>query len=373
MNGITKILCFVVAITWNVFAVATVLPEPVELTPSDFGLDTPRQAESSRAARLQRGFAPQVTIPARFTCKSSVEVQGSAIELGAVASCSGDPAICEEAYAIELGSAPDPGKQVSLTRAQITAILRAEWPNSAIEVDGASVVRVKAAFDDLETDSVASRLREALTELEQAHPNFRFTIEQVLVPKNERLRPGQCRVEFPTLVRLPERSPDWLIKHLVGHLRLEAKCLYEDKKTLSHPFIVTAKLALERLLPVARLDLSRGHNIREEDFEPAWVGVSRDHAHAVDEIAAARGRRLTRQVAVGSPVLWSQLELPLAIRRGQIVRLSLQRGALGITGPVKAMANGGYGQMIDAIYLPTKKILKVRVKDTETVEYVAHD
>ena len=345
---------------------------PTEFRADDFGISWNPDREAQRQMRLRQGIAPQVDIPVKLTLKPSVEIQGTSIDLDAVASCAGDLAICEEAYGIVLGPAPSPGKFLTVTRDQVTSIVRAEWPDSIIELYGASVVRVKAAFNDLDMEKVSQRLQDILRDCEQNHKNLKFVLDHVSVPKNEKFRPGQCRVEFPSLRDLDARSSDWILKNIVGPIRLEAVCIHEEDQTSSRPFIVTARISLENFLPVARINLSRGDLVRPEDFDMAWVPVGRDKRASVADIETVRGRRLLRAASVGYPLVWSQLELPVAIRRGQIVRMSFQRGSLGVNGPVKALTNGGYGQVIDAIYLPTRKKLRVLVKDADTVEYFVH-
>lgn len=345
-------------------------PEPMELTPADFGLAPPPPAKRPRRSGE---FAPQVQVPARFTFKPEIEVREGLVALAAVATCAGDSSICEEAYAVDLGAAPSPGKQLTLTRDRIAAVLRAEWPGVPLELDGAASVRVKAAFDGLEVETVEGRLVERVRELSSAQPDFRIKVDHVSVPKGEKLRPGACRIEFPLLDGLVDRSPDWLARKLVGHQRLEAECVYEGDGQRAHLFTASAHFALERLLPVSRRDLPRGEPVRVDDFELAWTELGKEHAGLVEDVEAARGRRLTRPLKVGRPLLWSQLELPVAVRRGQVVRLSMRRGALDVSGQVKALGNGGYGQVIDAMYMTTRKKLKVRVKDAQTVEYAAND
>jgi flagella basal body P-ring formation protein FlgA len=342
----------------------------MELTPADFGMALP---EAAKPPRKSGEFAPQVQVPARFTFKPEVEVREGLIALAALATCAGDSSICEEAYAVDLGAAPPPGKQLTLTRDRIAAGLRAEWPGIALELDGAASVRVKAAFDGLQVETVESRLMERVRELSEAQPDFRISVDHVSVPKGEKLRPGACRVEFPLLDGLEGRSPDWLARKLAGNQRLEAECIYEGGKQRAHAFTASAHFALKRLLPVSRRDLPRGEPVRVDDFESAWTDVGKEHTGVVEDVEAARGRRLTRPLVVGRPLFWSQRELPTAVRRGQIVRLSMRRGTLDVSGQVKVLSNGGYGQVIDAMYMTTRKKLKVRVKDAETVEYAAND
>jgi flagella basal body P-ring formation protein FlgA len=345
-------------------------PEPMELTPADFKVALPAAADPPR----KRGaFAPQVLVPARFTFKPEVEVREGLIALAALATCAGDFSICEEAYAVDLGAAPPPGKQLTLTRRRIADMLRAEWPGIPLELDGAASVRVKAAFDGLEVEAVESRLVERVRELSEAQPDFRIGVDHVSVPKGEKLRPGACRIEFPLLDGLVGRSPDWLARNLAGPKRLEAACIYDDKTQRAHVFTASAHFALQRLLPVSRRDLPRGEAVRVDDFESAWTDVGKEHAGVVEDVEAARGRRLTRPLVVGRPLLWSQLEVPNVVRRGQVVRLDMRRGALDVSFQVKALGSGGYGQLIDAMYMTTRKKLKVRVKDAETVEYAAND
>jgi flagella basal body P-ring formation protein FlgA len=138
------------------------------------------------------------------------------------------------------------------------------------------------------------------------------------------------------------------------------------------PKTVTAHavLALEALLPVAARDLAKGDVIGEDDLTDGWVPLARTAVKLADTDETLAGRRLRRAVAAGQPIALSQVEAPVVVRRGQLVQLEMSDNGLAVTGQVKALGNGGYGQEIDAVYPATKKKLRVRVVDAGTVQYL---
>ena len=320
-------------------------------------------AKSALGEAMQ--YAPQVRKPAIFTFKPVLETGAERIELGMLADCVGIAVICEEAYGVDLGPAPEPGKTATLTRERLLALLSREWDEAAVEVNAPpGGVRIISLSEELDGDSVTAGLQAFFdAELGEAS-RFRVEVAKVHFSGRPRLRPGEHKLEFPELTQLASRNEDWLVKHAQGNQKIVVRV---GERQLA----AQTSLLLKKQLPVAARNLERGHFLNEKDFEIGWVDLGHG-ANSGFAVTArdASGKRLRRNLALGMPVVLADLETPLAIHRGQMVRLVMNGDGLSISGHVKALANGTYGQTIEALYPTTKKRLRVKVIDSSTVEYL---
>ena len=324
-------------------------------------------------------FAPQVARPATFTFKAQAEIAGDRVLLKDVATCAGLDVVCAEAAGVDLGQAPPPGKTVHLTREHLVDLLTHEWDATAIEVVAPTGLKIAAAAIEVATDEIESELRRVLL---QAFPDespksataaaakFRVELGKVQVTGKHRLRPGEHRIEFPALSGIGARHEDWLLKNVHGAQRLEVRYVPVDAPEAFEAYQVTATFVVKKNVPVAAQSMNAGAIVRDEDLDTAWVEIGRGGQKICADRAEAVGRRLKRPAPIGAPLTPAQLEIPMIVHRGQTLKLTMTSGGLTVTGHVKSMGEGSYGQVIEAFYPTTKKRLKVRIVDASTVEYL---
>lgn len=345
------------------------LGRDVEVMNLDQMLIPEKEIDKKNLSVNQLEKAPQVDVPVRFVLKTEAEIPGATVPLSDVADCAGDTAICEETYAISLGQAPDPGKQLTLSREKIMNILRSEWPKARFVLQGASVVRVKAAFESLGSEMLTNRIKQYLDDPQKKDQDWRLTLEQVKTIGSDKIRPGNCKIEIPLLENLSSRSIDWLLRHLQGSKKILATCNYDEDSILPHNFFLHTRFNLERQLPVAIRDLKRGDVVARQDLATEWVKLEKIHKKSVAKAADIIGKRLARGVVAGGVIAVSDVITSAVVRRGQTLQMMMRRGNLEISIPIKAMAHGSYGQQIEALYPNTRKKIRVVIKDAETVEY----
>jgi flagella basal body P-ring formation protein FlgA len=315
-------------------------------------------------------FAPQVPMPATFTFKPAVEVQGDRLMLGELADCTGVDVICAEAYGVDLGAAPAPGKVLILTEARLTEMLAREWDAAAIEVKAPAGLRVSAAFAEVTPEFLQGELERALAEEFPESALYHVEVSRVMLTGKHKLRPAAHKTIFPALAGAAARNEDWLVKSLNGPQRLDVRYVPESEPDAFETHPLNATFTLKKRLPVAARNLDRGAVVRAEDLGEEYVELghgSQRFATAAKDIV---GRRLRRQLAIGAPVPPGMLEVPVVVRMGQTLKLTVNAGSLRVVSHVKALGNGSYGQAIDAVSLTTKKRMRVKVVDSTTVDYL---
>ena len=321
----------------------------------------------------QEQRAPQVPLTAAFTLNATVETGDDRIYLGKVATCAGAPEICEEASEVDLGAAPEAGRSVFLARTKLQAMLATEWDGATIEVRGVDQVKVSSGFVDVDEAGIRSRLTDELKEAFPEDGKFAVTVDKLMLSGKPRLRPGDYTIEFPTLAGLKERSRDWLVRNMIGSHGLPVRLSSAGGGTggvNNDTVSVSVSFTLSERLPVTRRAMEAGDVLGSEDFEESWVVVGRGHQPFADRVATLVGKRLKRPVAVGAPVQVNQLEVPSIVRKGELVTMHMNGEGVNVTGQVKVLDDGGYGEAVEVLMISTKKRLRARVVDASTVEYL---
>ena len=316
--------------------------------------------------------APQVNSEVVFILKESADIPNERLLFSNIAECQGAQAICEETYAVDLGETPQPGRTSVFAADKIAAVLSAEWPDLRFTMTGARFVRVQAGLQEVKDDAIESTLRAELetnfTQDESAPGNLRVTLERIISKGSHRLRPGEFQVSFPELTGEVMKNAA-AAKRYFGARQRRVQVEYVNGKTVSRD-VITAEFSILEYLPVATNDLLRGQAVKEDDFRMTWIPTNRDAGKYVTSMKSAIGRKIKQATIAGRPVEPSQLEISLVAKRGQTATLLISKGDLVIQGQVKLLANGGYGQVIEAQYISTKKKVRVRVVDSDTVQMV---
>ncbi len=327
-------------------------------------------AQSEYAADLST--APQVGSEVIFVLKTEANVSGERLLFSDVATCQGAPSVCEETYAVDLGDAPLPGRTIVLSADKIAGFLSSEWPELSFSMTGSKFVRVESGVQEIKDDAIESALRTELetnfTQDESTPGNFRINLERVLSKGSHKLRPGEFSVVFPELAGDVLKNSTAAKRYFSARQR-RVQVDFVSGKTVSRD-VITAEFSVMEFLPVATNDLVRGQAIKDTDFRMAWSSTNREAGSYVSSMKSVIGRKLKQALVAGRPVEPADLEIPLVAKKGQISKLLIEKGDMVIQGQVKLLANGGYGQVMEAQYLKTKKKVRVRVIDSDTVQLV---
>lgn len=112
---------------------------------------------------------------------------------------------------------------------------------------------------------------------------------------------------------------------------------------------------------VARHDLPRGAVLGAGDLELRWLETTRAEGGDLPTLDESLGRRLTRMLAAGRPVLARQLEPMVDIRRGDALRVTVRSGGVCITANGEALEDGCLGLPMKVRLLDTGRQLEARL------------
>lgn len=182
--------------------------------------------------------------------------------------------------------------------------------------------------------------------------------------------PGEAQL---TEFRLPEYI---FLEHAQQQIQLEPGKLAPGRITLR--FAVkeadgtilrrvagTANLQLWVTVPAAMRVMSKGENLT-----PDAVTFLRVNAATLKDMpwdGQGGPWRLARGLSAGEPILQSDLQSQLMVRRGDVVTLIYARGNLRMTTQAEALSDGEPGATIAVRNLQTKKQVYAKVKDGGTV------
>lgn len=326
--------------------------------------------------------APQVPVAAAFSLKPTVEIAHPRVFLGDVATCNGMGTVCDEAYGVDLGDSPEPGHTSMLSVERIRGVLAKEWPDASLVFHGPRNVKITAAFGSANEEAIAVALRTVLAS-SRLDSGERYTVEvkKVAIPQGLRLRPGNVTYTFPDLTAEHLQSASWVRQHLAGSQHLLAIAAIQPDPPVpgamegvpdaTTTVRIVAHFLLQEFLPVPIRFLRSGTIIQADDLKMQRLAVTPSSSPAaVEDIAQLVGRRLRRGAAAFEAIGVSQVELPMVARRGQKLRLRVSGSGLDIDGNVVLQQAGAAGQVVPAIVPATKKVLRVRIVDGGTADYV---
>ena len=80
------------------------------------------------------------------------------------------------------------------------------------------------------------------------------------------------------------------------------------------------------------------------------------------------GRKLTRAMPAGMPLVPNNLQLAESIRKGDQVVISARSGGVAVRMPGQALSNGVIGEQINVRNLGSKRVIRARVTGPGQVE-----
>ena len=113
--------------------------------------------------------------------------------------------------------------------------------------------------------------------------------------------------------------------------------------------------------PVLQRDFRRGELVGDGDVQLQEVELSSPLPERVRDLESVVGKGVTRDVRAGQPLLEKWLELPLAVDRGDRVRVTLIRGGLRIETSGVAMQRGRVGESISIRNAQSKVLFDAQI------------
>ena len=199
-----------------------------------------------------------------------------------------------------------------------------------------------------------------------AEPLFRTAIREY-IEANMPWPPGSVRVDFLSKERESVSQHRDLIlrveptgnQEFIGDMVFLVK--YFKGGTLLKTESVRTRIEVERDVLTAARGLPAGTVLTESDIRIVRRWVRRIHPHSLPSMEATSGKRLTMQVASGAEILATMLkEVPL-VRRGKMVKMVFDNGAMQIVTVGLSEEDGIAGNIVRVKNITSNKIIYARV------------
>lgn len=124
---------------------------------------------------------------------------------------------------------------------------------------------------------------------------------------------------------------------------------------------VSAQVLLFRSIWVASHNLERGKIITEKDLAKEVVNISSLRQGQINHRESILGQEVRRPIAKGDPFRSAALDSPMVVKRGEIVMIELQAGAISVSSTGTAMSNGRIGDRIRVRNGQSDRVINVEV------------
>lgn len=206
-----------------------------------------------------------------------------------------------------------------------------------------ALIAVPASADRQDLD----QLRQQVADHLQAHyaQSGAQRLEVEVSRLDPRLTLAQC--EHPLDLQVNDRN------NTGGSVSVHSRCQGAQPWSIYVP----ARVDMYRPVVVASRNLARGTTVDEGDIEVELHNTSQLRQGFVDTEQSVLGMELRRPVRRGEPFRANQLVEPLAVQRGDEVRLQAEAGGIVVSTRGTAMGNGRVGQQIRVMNNRSERIV----------------
>ena len=156
-------------------------------------------------------------------------------------------------------------------------------------------------------------------------------------------------------------------RQVVGRIPVALKCT----SPVPWSAFLSGDVRVEAPVLVATAPLPRGTMLTAGDFETKTHDISRLRSMPLRDPDQVIGQQLKRSLDAGSVLYLSQIERPLAVRRGEKVTVMAIRGSVRIAAPGESLENGRRGEQIRVVNRQSGKTIEVWVVDRGLVQTTA--
>ena len=287
--------------------------------------------------------------------------EATPFQLSAAAQVSGDGVFLPQIFsaaqplpAIRLCDAPTFGKNLILTRAQITELLAANAPDCATNFSGPDAVRISRRSRTLGESDILGLLT---ADLQHDYIKDKGQLELHLAqPWNPLLLPDEPLtldvLEMPAL----GVTPSFII-------RFTLRTTHETLGT----WAANLQAHVWREVWVASSQLQRGDAVTPDLFARERRDLLAVREPVADLDVNETACELAEPIPAGAPLLARMLKPRTVIHRGQRADALVQDGSLSVKTKVEVLEDGAPGQVIRARNSFTHRDLTVKVLDEKTI------
>jgi len=256
---------------------------------------------------------------------------------------------------LPLGPAPELGQERTLAPAEVEAQLRRQRPDlPAIRWRGAKRVRLVGGGQLLKPADLQAALTDYLRSQQPRLPRAQYRLRHLRLPAETLLPSGAYQVQV-----VPSNA------QILGSHRFTLIFRQHGKAVAN----LTVSGELEALAPVltAAVDLRRGTVIGAKDLTRTVMDITDLHDPLLSPTEVV-GKRMQRSVRAGRVVERSAVAFPPMVRRGEVVTISVKRGAMQLSARGKARESGRRGESIRVRNLGSGREILCRVTAPGQVE-----
>lgn len=192
----------------------------------------------------------------------------------------------------------------------------------------------------------------------------------------ERLAPGDRvdDVDVQRQVRIPlgaydvEVDPPSALATGGGFRRTDVRIVQDGVVTANVP--VRVKIATFGNVVVARQPIARGTILSEDDLRIEERRLDELPTTVLTDLESAIGREARVALAAGKPLTVQGLANAVLVKRGDAVRVLVEKGGMRLSIAGEAMDTGGAGERVRVVNASSKRELVGRVVDHGTVSVV---
>jgi flagella basal body P-ring formation protein FlgA len=289
--------------------------------------------------------------------RDRVEIDGGEVLLGQIAEIEGsDVQLIRQLKDILIGKAPLPGKSRQYPQSYLIMRLKQyQIDLSTVSLEAPEQIEVSRSCIKIQKQKIEEIVADYLLQnIPSDNKNIR--IKEIRVPEEVVLSRGQISYKVTAANNQPLRGNcSVAVEFSVNG--------YDQKK-------IWATVAIEILSPVVvtRKPLGRYKPIGEDDIELKTMDVSDLPDDVITDPEAVLGMRTIRAIGAQVPLRADSVELPLLVKRGDLVVIIAESKGLKITTRGQVKKKGRLGEQIPVVNLDSNKVLYARVIDANTVK-----
>ena len=316
--------------------------EPVDVPPAPTAPAAPEQG-------IQPPVPAASQVHIRFREVSIVP--GAQYTLGEVASITAsDPSQTRRLASLVLGKSPALGVRAQLSARGLETTLEALGIGDGARIEFPERMLVQRDVQELDLEQLRRTVETELLGQMGERPD-RVIVEDVRLPRSVLLPAGA--VDYEVRFRLPRRG--------VGAVSFSAEVSVDGASERR----LSGSLRVDRLVDVLRIKerLRRGERVGPEAYAPAQVHLSELRGDPLPREDLRAGLMARRDLEPGAVLTEANVEKEMLVRRGQVVRMIIERGPLRISTQGTARASGARGDRIEVLNQKSRRKVQAVVLD----------
>lgn len=266
------------------------------------------------------------------TLLEEAQVRGPRVTLGEVAAIEG--VNVEALSAIEVIAAPAPGSAKPVYASLVESRVRAAgFDPGNVAIQGANRVLATTSYTSVSREAIAESLRRYI--LLEMPWDPRDTEVDVPPPLNDFIAPeGEVTISW-------RANPQY---RFVGAGAFTGEILVDGR--VHRTLLCRATVEPYVTVATARTDIARGRIIAPADIELRKVALSAAPQGAVTHIEDITGMVATKTIFPGQILTTRMVDMPMLVRRRQIVPVELRSGTVHLRGQAIALTDARVGDVV---------------------------